>query len=683
MNARVHLAGIIFGILLLAPASGQDTPEAASARSTAVGVRQEHVQRMMQDLEQKFVDLARTLEKTEPGQAKRLIEALQRSKEAGVENRMGEIARLLNESDFSTATDGQKQVVVELQKLIAILLEEDDALQDELDRLERWKEQIEELIKEETDHRRESEKVSDKDKTLSDLAEQIAALENLIKKQEQVIERTIQTRKQGIQGLGKVADQQRRVRAETEALSKKIGAPRAGSDQGGNQAQPESSPAGQDGDEKAPPPSDEKPGSPQEPKESGQPDGKPASESGDPGGKPSEGQGSSGNQGSPQGSKPANAGKEPGQESLEKASEHQKAAENDLNAGRGKGAEDNEKKALDQLQKALAQLKGEQRRIASLPPEAFDSMAQKQDDTAGKTAGLGDEMKKSPAPSSSSGAGGSKGQAGEGSSSESQPGQKQVQQAQQSMQQASGGLRKKDPKAAAKEQKKAIDDLKKALDEIEERLAQLRRDMQIEKLAALEARFREMLNRQEPVTAGTHALEELRIQKKFTRADRLKLSKFGDEERAIGDLAQKALDIIIEDGTSVVFPHVVEQLREDLLGVGELLKNQRTDSYTQGQQQEIEATLKELIDALQKLQKQISEGGGGTSTGEQNEPLLPNSAELKLLKASQLRVNRRTKSFEEVRPAGQLEQIMRDEIAKIAQRQLEIAELTQEMVDRN
>ena len=71
------------------------------------------------------------------------------------------------------------------------------------------------------------------------------------------------------------------------------------------------------------------------------------------------------------------------------------------------------------------------------------------------------------------------------------------------MQQASGGLRKQDPADASRQQGKAIKELEEALQEIEERLAQLREETQLEKLARLEARFREMLSIQQRLTAQT------------------------------------------------------------------------------------------------------------------------------------------------------------------------------------
>jgi hypothetical protein len=251
------------------------------------------------------------------------------------------------------------------------------------------------------------------------------------------------------------------------------------------------------------------------------------------------------------------------------------------------------------------------------------------------------------------------------------------------MQQAGGDLSEEDPSGAGRQQDEAIRQLEKALQEIEERLAQLREETQIEKLARLEARFREMLARQQVVTLATAELEAKKQAGTLKRIDRLAISKQAAEERALAEEAFQAYEIIVEDGTSVVFPEVVGQLREDLTTVAGLLDASRTDGYTQLVQREIETTLVELIEALKKLreQKPSQNTGGGGGGGEP--PLLPNSAELKLLRAAQLRVNRRTKAFDEIRPDGPLDDVLRKEIVGIAERQDVITAMTESILERS
>ena len=115
-----------------------------------------------------------------------------------------------------------------------------------------------------------------------------------------------------------------------------------------------------------------------------------------------------------------------------------------------------------------------------------------------------------------------------------------------------------------------------------------------------------------------------------------------------------------------------------------MLDENHTDAYTQSVQKEIEMTLEELIAALQKAKNDKKQkpkppgGGGGGKPGD--EPLLPDSAELKLLRSAQLRVNRRTKSFHTARPeSGDLIDIMRSQVRDIAHLQEEIARMAQEM----
>ena len=151
-------------------------------------------------------------------------------------------------------------------------------------------------------------------------------------------------------------------------------------------------------------------------------------------------------------------------------------------------------------------------------------------------------------------------------------------------------------------------------------------------------------------------------------------------------MSQQAFEIIVEDGTSVVFPRVVEQLRDDFGRVAGLMEEERTGGYTHVLHKQIEQTLEEMIEALQKAQQQKQGGGGGGGGGgnpnENNEPLLPNSAELKMLKSMQERVNNLTKAFDVARAEKPLDELMRKEVTNISDLQRDVAEMTLEIVER-
>ena len=72
-----------------------------SKGTSPLGIRQQRVKRMMQELDRKFQDLAQKLQATEPEQAKLLIKAFQQSRERLIEQRMEEISH----SPFASLID--------------------------------------------------------------------------------------------------------------------------------------------------------------------------------------------------------------------------------------------------------------------------------------------------------------------------------------------------------------------------------------------------------------------------------------------------------------------------------------------------------------------------------------------------------------------------------------------------
>src|SRR5687768_17131069 len=193
-----------------APASAPPA-SAPPAGTTPLGVRQQRVERMMEDLERKFRTLRHAIQENEPDRAKRLEETYNKAKELLIQQRMGEITKLLDQARLDTAADGQKAVLADIRALLELLLDEKsdkDKAREEFERLSEWKKQIENILGQERGEKRESDKVANKDKTMADLQAKIQALERVIEAQKGVIEATEKERTEGIQGLGKIAGQQ-------------------------------------------------------------------------------------------------------------------------------------------------------------------------------------------------------------------------------------------------------------------------------------------------------------------------------------------------------------------------------------------------------------------------------------------------------------------------------------------
>jgi len=241
-----------------------------------------------------------------------------------------------------------------------------------------------------------------------------------------------------------------------------------------------------------------------------------------------------------------------------------------------------------------------------------------------------------------------------------------------------------DSGGAQEQQKEAEEKMKEALEEIEDRLSQLREETNEEKLARLEARFQEMLERQKEASALTIEIEDKRANLgTIHHRDQLLILRLATEELEIRELAQQAYDVLLEDGTSIVFPEVVQDIRDDLESAATLLQQDKTDQFTQLLQKEIETGVADLLDALKEAQKKKDDSGGGSGGGQGGkQPLLKQSAELKILRMRQRRLNRRTSKLEMMKNQPGLEQRIEGEINEAAQMQAKIREMTENIMNK-
>jgi chromosome segregation ATPase len=287
--------------------------------------------------------------------------------------------------------------------------------------------------------------------------------------------------------------------------------------------------------------------------------------------------------------------------------------------------------AIESLERTLAELdemaEEARRELLKLP---FEELAKKQEKTQHATDTLSRDMENAE-------------QEGE-NGGEPTPGRKSVQQAVPKQRAAAGQL--KEYKPAKQKQQDAKDDLDAAKSELDEALAQLRQQLSDEVLRALEERFTAMLQQQRELSTDTKTIDATR--KNVLTAsgdlpaalqDRITIIAAGEEE--LGVEASDALKLLEEDGTTAVFPPMVEQLRDDLYAVAARCRKSDTGAPVQRGQHDVEDVLELLINALRREIERRE--GGGQCAGGGEPPLVPISAELKVLRYLQERVNRATK----------------------------------------
>ena len=572
-------------------------------------------QRVIKDrvarLEDRMFQLSQALRKSDPDKAAQLMQSLSAARGLLVRQKMEEIAEKIEQSKLADANDQQKEVSADLQALLRMLLEGPDQLdkrKEEIKRLEAIQQQLKAVIQRQQEAKKNADAAAGKGD--QDLLAQIAEIGKLIQRQQDLSNRTA---KGG--DAAALAEEQGQLRQETDELAEQM---QSGDASGG--ASPESAQAA---------------------------------------------------------------------EALGQAAGQMESAESELQENTPQEAGGHQKQAEEQLARAMELLKKKARddaaaRKANAP---LDKQSKEQKEITQETKQLGAKMKGSEAgePAEAGapqggqpGAGeqqggegqesqggqsggeqqgqqgqqegqGQQGQQGQQGDNPPTPGGQQVEEAVPHQEEAEKELDKQDPSKAGESQQKALDKRQRAEEEFEEGLEQVREEQQEELRAALENRFRAMLAKQVEVNKSTIQLDEIGAAN-WKRTDQLQLAELSQKQTWVGEEADKALYILKEEGTTVVFPQVVEHLRDDAQEVAKRLTAAETGESVQAVQESIAQTLRELIEAIEKKQaeSESSEGQQGEPQ-DQNEPLLPQSAELKLLRSLQIRVNDATARLEKDR----------------------------------
>lgn len=369
-------------------------------------------------------------------------------------------------------------------------------------------------------------------------------------------------------------------------------------------------------------------------------------------------------------------------EALDQAGRDMQSAEESLRGGEP-DAKEHQEKAAASLENALKNLEEQAKSIRK--KLELEKQAEEQRETAEKTRALGDDMKGGESKSGQKGEGtgeksGQEPQSDEGEESGQTPGQKSVQDAVPYQRDAADELKKEKTDKAIEKQEKAVENLKKAQEELEDRLDQLRKEQQEELLAALESRFRAMLARQVECNKATNRLAEIGPAN-WKRSDQLELAELSQRQRWVGDQADEALFLLTEEGSTVILPTLIQQIRDDGREVADRLAAADAGESVRVTQADLEAILRDIIGAIERKQEEMeSEEDSGGESGDSNPPLLPGSAELKLLRACQLRVNKMTQQLQTDRtnPDASAEEIGK-RLKKLSERQADVAEMAKNM----
>ena len=234
---------------------------------------------------------------------------------------------------------------------------------------------------------------------------------------------------------------------------------------------------------------------------------------------------------------------------------------------------------------------------------------------------------------------------------EQTPARNRIEAAERKMREAQQKLEKAEREQAQEDQEQAIKELEQAKAELEEILRQLREEQIARTLKQLEARFQEMLVAQLEVYEGTLRLDRVPEDDR----DRNHLIEAGRQSRREAEIvaeADKALALLHEEASSVAIPEAIEQMREDMVTIVEWLAEGKVGELTQGVEEDVIAALEEMLDALDKAQreqeKRQQQQQPPQPSEPQDQPLVDKLAELKMIRALQMRVNKRTERYSQL-----------------------------------
>jgi len=670
----------------LALAQTSDETEAESPVAAAPGSdqaladRQAVVSDRVKRLEDRMFQLAQILEKTEPDKAKRMLESLGALRDKNIRGDVNDVVALLRDGSLTDAADRQVTVEQHMRELLRLLLDENGDLEEqkaEIERLEQLKQALNKLVEEQRRQKQRAEarvRQQQLTESLQAAADQVRDLlgrqQALQDQKENALSGERADRQAALRGetesvadqldeiadaLNQLAEAEAKLAAEAEAAARDAEAEQQGAAEAGEGAEGASS------DESAEPPTESE----------GNAAGAQAATSDD--AESSDSQQSSGEgESSGDGESSAQSASEAG-ESLKAASEAMRAAEQSMREGGSPGETDQQQQsaeaaleeALDKLGEEIEARRNklslkdeaeEQRELAEKSRDVLKDMEGEGESEAESSEGQGGESSEGESSESGDSQEGQSGQQGQQNQQggqqnqgqqqggEQSPGQQSLEEAIPFQDEAAERFEQDQGEEGVQKQAEALEKLEQAKQDLEQQLEQMRREQQEQMLAALESRMRAMLSRQVEVNKATRRLSELGVDN-WDRKDQNQLGEVVEKQRWVSTQADEALFILKEEGSTVVLPPLIEQVRDDASYVADQLAVTDVGRPILLAQEDLELVLRDIIDAVVRQQEELQQGGESGGGGGGNSPLLPGSAELKLLRACQVRINNTTEKL--------------------------------------
>ena len=622
---------IMCATLALACAAARAQNADADRPVNPLATKQAMIQDRLNRLEDRMFRLQERLAEVEPESARKLAAALDRAGQLDVKTRMETIARMLRDtSRLEQTSQEQEALIADLDALLGVLLDRDpdaERRREELQRLEEIRRELRDVHEEQSRLRQQAADAVRSQRAARRIEAALERVAELLQRQEGVAERTETNQAENAAGEPNSADasEQEDLAAEAERLAREL---KRMADELGERNQQQSE------------------------TEATEESGKPSAEA------PSN-----------EASDALRSGAAEMQDAAEKMQQDERAA-----------ASAKQHEALEELRRA--RLKLQEAKEALERQSSSPGGADEQHQLAERARKLAQKME------GSQGSPGGDQQGQQQKGQQPAPGEQNVQRAGQHMDDASQELEQSETEEAIDKQDQALEELEQARRELEEVLRQLREEEQEEVLKNIETRLNEMVAAQTEINHQTEPLHA-KGQANLARADLLEAAEIGGRQAELAEQAHGCVRLLEDDGTTIVFPRVLRQVAEDMESVAGRLGNADIGTLTVETQKSILHTLQELVEAAKQARETAKQrqGGappqGGMGADGSAPPLVPTSAELKMLKRSQLGINGQTQAAETaLQEGGAVADDAQSTLQQAARRQAELTEMAREMQER-
>ena len=244
---------------------------------------------------------------------------------------------------------------------------------------------------------------------------------------------------------------------------------------------------------------------------------------------------------------------------------------------------------------------------------------------------------------------------------------------------AEGHLADRHPEPAGQQQNDALASLKYAREQLAQEEQQLLNKIRAEVKKRVLEDIGEMIERQVAVRESTQKLgPKVKDGSRQVLAAVVALSKSEDQIMQIGD---GLVTLVDETEFGIALPAALRAVIEEVDDVKQSLAAGTASDDVVTAEQQIEADLKALLDAMKQLPAQASnKQQKGNSQQDRQRELNRIIAELKMIRILQTRVTADTKSTDEKRAeVEQLSAVMRQKIQNIHDRQQDVRDVTEKL----